>query len=91
MHCSGQVANRIKDIFVTVEQLVEAVQSDKSLTEYDGVGPKTDEVIKEWWENRFKREEAMDSGEVKRTGSNSATIYFHSSWEDAIRTENNDE
>jgi len=87
MQCSGQVAARIEDTFVTAEQLVEAVQSGQPLTEYDGVGPKTAEVIEEWWENRFKREEAMDSGKVERTGSKTATIHFHNSWEDAIRTE----
>jgi len=87
MHCSAQAASRIEDTFVTAEQLVEAVQSDQPLTEYDGIGPKTAEVIEEWWEHRFKREEAMDSGEVERTGSKTATIHFHNSWEDAIKIE----
>lgn len=86
MRCSGQAASRIEETFVTAEQLVEAVQSDQPLTEYDGIGPKTAEVIEEWWENRFEREEAMDGGSVERTGAKTATIHFHSSWEDVIDT-----
>lgn len=84
MRCSGQVATRIEDTFVTAEQLVQAVESDDPLTEYDGIGPKTAEVIEEWWENRFEREEKMSSSTFERTGAKTASIYFHSSWEDAI-------
>jgi Holliday junction resolvasome RuvABC DNA-binding subunit len=84
MRCSGQAAHRIEETFVTAEQLVEAVESDKELTDYDGIGPKTAEIIEDWWENRFEREENMDSSSVERTSSKSATIHFHSSWSDAL-------
>lgn len=84
MQCSGQIADRIEDVFVTVEQLVEAIESDQELTEYDGIGPKTAEVIEDWWEQRFEREESMTSSTVERTGAKSASIYLHRSWESAL-------
>lgn len=87
MRCSGQVAHRIEDAFVTVEQLVDAVESDDGLTETDGIGPATAETIEDWWDNRFEREEQMDSSSVERTGAKTASIHFHNSWMDAIRVE----
>lgn len=87
MRCRGQIAHRIEDTFVTVEQLVEAVESDQPLTEYDGIGPSTAEVIEEWWANRYEREEQMTSSSVERTSSKSATIHFHNSWADALGME----
>lgn len=87
MRCSGQIAHRIEETFVTVEQLVQAIKSDKPLTEYDGIGPSTAETIEDWWENRFEREEKMDGSSLERTGAKSATIHFHNSWAGAIGME----
>lgn len=87
MRCSSQAASRIEDTFVTAEQLVEAVLSEQPLTENDGIGAKTAEVIEEWWENRFEREEEMGSSSLERTGAKTASIYFHSPWEDVLETE----
>lgn len=84
MRCSGQTASRIKDAFITVEQLVDAVE-EGDLTDREGVGPKTAETIRDWWEHRFEREEQMNSSSVERTGSKTAAIHFHSSWGDALR------
>jgi len=84
MRCSGQVARRIEDAFVTAEQLVDAVESDQELAEHDGIGPKTAEIIEDWWENRFEREDKINSGSIEPTGSKSATIHFHESWNGAI-------
>ncbi|WP_049985730.1 hypothetical protein [Halobellus rufus] len=84
MQCKPQVASRIEDAFVTVGQLVDAVESDQSLTDHDGIGPATAEVIERWWENRFEREEKMDGGSVERTGAKTATIHFHKSWSPVI-------
>ncbi len=87
MRCSAQTASRIEDAFVTAEQLVEAVVSERPLTEHDGIGPKTAEAIQEWWENRFEREEEISIGSVEGTGAKTASIYFHRSWEDVLETE----
>jgi ERCC4-type nuclease len=84
MRCSGQTASRIEDAFVTVNQLVDAIESDADLTERDGIGPKTAEVIEDWWQNRFEREEAMDGAEFERTGTKTATIHNLRSWESII-------
>jgi len=87
MRCSGQIATRIEDTFVTVKQLVEAVESDQPLTERDGIGPKTAETIEDWWENRHERENTVCSSSVERTGAKTATIHFHRSWESLIDTD----
>ena len=87
MRCSGAMAARITDTFVTVEQLVEAVESDRELTSYDGVGTMTAVVIEEWWANRFERERHVDNSTVEQTSSQTATIHFHQSWGDAIGEE----
>lgn len=84
MQCSGQAAHRIGEAFVTVEQLVDAIESDRGLTEHDGIGPKTAEIIEDWWDNRFEREDKMGGGSVERTGAKTATIHFHNSWSEAI-------
>jgi hypothetical protein len=84
MQCSGQVAHQIEDTFVSVERLVEAIESDQPLTENEGVGPKTAEIIEDWWDNRFEREEKMDSSSVERTSSNTAKIHLHTSWSESI-------
>jgi hypothetical protein len=85
MRCDGGTASRIEDTFVTVEQLVDAVESDEPLTNYDGIGPKTAETIREWWDHRFEVEEQMGGGELEKTGAKTATIHFHESWEDTLR------
>ena len=84
MKCSGQVATIIEDKFVTVEQLVEAVESDDPLTDIDGIGPATAETIESWWEHRFEREDNVDGATVVRTGEKTATIYNLGDWSDAL-------
>jgi len=88
MRCSGQIARKIEDTFVTVGQLVEAVESDQRLTEKDGIGPKTAETIEDWWDNRFEREEKIGSGSIERTGKKSLAVHFHNSWSDVIEERN---
>jgi hypothetical protein len=90
MNCHGRTADRIETAFVTVEKLVEATESDEDLTEYPGIGPKTEPVIEEWWDNRFERERQMDASSVERTGAKTATIHLHQSWADAIGMETED-
>jgi len=87
MRCSGQIAHRIETTFVTVEQLLEAIESDDKLTDYDGIGPKTAEKIREWYENREEREKRATAATVKRTSSRSMNISFHQSWADALGIE----
>jgi len=87
MRCSNRMAARIDHAFITVEQLVDAIESDDQLTNYNGVGKKTATIINKWWEERFEREEKMSSGSVEKTGANTATIHFHSSWRSAIETD----
>lgn len=91
MRCSGAIAARIEDIFTTVERLVEAVESDRELTSYEGIGPTTALVIEEWWSNRYKRERQVDKCTVEWTSDKAATIKFHHSWAVAITEEPGDE
>lgn len=90
MRCSGQIASQIEQAFTTVEQLVEAVESEADLTEYDGIGRAIAEVIDEWWANRFEREARMDDASVEQTGEKTATIHFHSSWNGALSERSDD-
>jgi len=87
MQCSGRTAARIEETFVTVGQLLDAVESGEELTEIDGIGPATALTIEEWYENRFEREENMGESTVERTGSGSATIHFHQSWEPILEAD----
>jgi len=87
MKCTGSVAHNVEEAFFTVERLVSACESEEPLTEHDGIGPKTAEVIEEWWENREEREQKASSSSVKRTSSSSVSITFHSSWADALGIE----
>lgn len=91
MRCSGQVATNIEEAFVTVEKLLEAIEAEDPLTEIEGVGPKTAEVIEDWYENREEREEKARSATVNRTSSRSMTISFHNSWADALGIDIDDE
>lgn len=84
MMCSGSVATNIENTFVTVEQLLDAIESDEPLTLVSGIGPKTAEVITDWYENRFEREEAASGSTIKQTSNTSLNISFHPSWDDAI-------
>ena len=84
MKCRGSVASNIESTFVTVEQLIDAIEGDDDLTDIDGIGPKTSETIMDWYENRFDREESAQETSVKRTSSKSLSIQFLGSWEDAI-------
>lgn len=87
MKCSSRVAHIIAKEFVTVEEMVEAVESDKPLTNIHGIGPATADAINEWYEHRFERERAMDETSVEQTSSRSVTIHNHTSWADAIGME----
>jgi hypothetical protein len=87
MRCKGPVAHNIEDAFVTIGQLVAAVESDDPLTDIDGIGPKTAEVIEDWWENRVEREAQASRSTITRTSNSSATISFHQSWETALGIE----
>jgi len=91
MRCDGATAARIEDAFVTVEQLVAAVESDAALTDVDGIGPATAETIREWWGVRHEREKQMNASSVEQTGSKSATIHFHKSWGSALGEVTGDE
>ena len=87
MKCSGAVAHNIEEAFITVEQLLEAIESEEPLTELDGIGHKTAEVIEDWYENRQEREANASRSTVKRTSNTSLSISFHQSWEDALGIE----
>lgn len=87
MKCTASVARNIEKAFVTVEKLLEAVESDDPLTDVDGIGPKTAEVIEDWYEHREEREANASSSTVKRKSSRSLSISFHQSWEDALGIE----
>lgn len=87
MKCGGSIAHNIEEAFVTVEQLVDAIESDDTLTDVDGIGPKTAEVIEDWWENREQREANARSSTVTRESSRSLSISIHRSWEDALGIE----
>jgi len=91
MQCSGQVAAIIEETFVTVEQLVEAAESDDPLTDIDGIGPTTADTIESWWDNRFEREREVNNAEFVRTGAKTATIYNLGDWSDALGEGENDE
>lgn len=84
MRCSGQVAGIIEDTFVTVKDLLDEVESDRDLTEIDGIGPKTEDVIDSWYENRFEREKQADSGKVERHSKSSMSIYKIYSWKEEL-------
>lgn len=84
MRCSGSVAHNIEKAFVTVEQLLEAVESDTPLTDVDGIGPKTAEVIDDWYEHREDRERNASRSTVTPTSQSSARITFHQPWTDAL-------
>ncbi len=90
MNCNGSIAHNIEDAFTTVEKLVEAVESEAPLTDVGGIGPKTAEVIEDWYEHREEREERARSSTVKRTSSKSLTITFHNSWADSLGLEESD-
>jgi len=84
MRCSGVVAANIDEAFVTVEQLLKAIESDDPLTDVSGVGPKTASVLKEWYEHREDRERQANDATFKRTSGSAATITFHEDWSDAL-------
>ena len=54
------------------------------LTDHDGIGSKTADTIEEWWEHRFDREEAMPESSMEHTGTRSATLHLHNSWDEAL-------
>lgn len=70
------VATQVEKTFTTVEQLVETVESNQKLTEYDGVGPKTARAIEDWWENRFSREENVANSSFEETGKRRPLFTF---------------
>ena len=87
MKCDGATAARIEDTFVTVEQLLGAVESDEPLTDIDGIGPATAETINDWYENREAREANARESTVTRTSSTALSISFHGSWAPALGIE----
>ena len=91
MKCNGQTATRIESVFVTVEQLIAAVESDDPLTSIDNIGPATAETIEEWWAERYERERQMDGAEFQKTGAKTASIYNLGDWSDALDMEVEDE
>lgn len=84
MGCSPAMATRIEETFVTVEQLLDAIEDDEPLTSVDGVGPATAEVIEEWYENREEREQQAKTATVEPTPSTSLTIKNNGDWSDAL-------
>lgn len=84
MRCKGGTAVRIENAFVTVGQMMDAIESEDDLTDVDGIGPKTAEVIEEWYEHRHVQEEKMPESTVERSSSKAATIHFHKSWEELL-------
>lgn len=90
MKCNGQTAAIVDDAFVTVEQLVSAVESDEPLTDIDGIGPATAETIEEWWDDRFDRERKMNNAEFVKTGTKTASIHNLGDWTDALGMEKTD-
>lgn len=90
MQCKARTAARIDNQFVTVEQLVTAIESDKPLVELDGIGPTTADAIMSWWDVRFEREEQMQSAEFVKTGAQTASVYNLGDWSAAIGLEEDD-
>lgn len=84
MNARGSMAATIEETFVTVEQLLDAIEDDDPLTDRDGIGPKTAEVIMDWYANREEREEKASEATTRRTSNTSMRITFHQSWEDAL-------
>ena len=87
MKCTGSVAHNVEEAFVTVEKLVAAAESDDPLTDVTGIGPKTAEVIEDWYENRREREKNASEATMTPTSQSSYRITFHNSWEDALGIE----
>lgn len=87
MKCTGSIAHNVEEAFVTVEKLVAAAESDDPLTDVTGIGPKTAEVIEDWYENRREREENASEATMTPTSQSSYSITFHNSWEDALGIE----
>jgi len=85
MNCSGQIAATIEKKFVTVEQLLDAIEAD-ALTERDGIGPKTAEAIHEWHENREKIEREVPNATTIHEG-NSISIMNNGDWSEALGVE----
>lgn len=87
MRASGQIASRIEETFVTAEQLVAAVDGDDDLEAIDGIGPKTADVIRDWYAHRRERERNASVATVERTSSRSLTIKNNGCWQDALGIE----
>jgi len=75
LECPAQMASRIQQRFVTVEQLVAAAASDRALTEYERIGQHTAAAIEAWWAHRFERERAVERSATQ-----------HTSWADTLAT-----
>lgn len=75
------MATRIQDTFVSVDQLRDAcISEEKELTDYDGIGDVTADVIEDWWEFRYAREKRIPEQTVDGN-----TIYIHTDWSDTLR------
>lgn len=90
MKCSGSMAYNIKEAFVAVPRLLDAIESEEPLTETDGIGPKTAETIMEWYEHREERERNMPRSSVTERSVNSATIALLPSWAGDLGMESDD-
>ncbi len=90
MQCTGSVAHNIEEAFVTVEKLLEKIESEEPLTNTEGIGPATAEVIRSWYENREEREAKASKATVTPTSKRAMNISFHQSWEDALGIQVND-
>lgn len=96
MKCSGAMATRIEKTFVTVEQLLEQIESDQPLSEIEDIGPETELVIEDWYDNRDEREEHADTMTVEKKSARSLVVKNNGSWKEALEKhecpecENND-
>jgi ERCC4-type nuclease len=84
MKADSRSASRIKDAFVTVEQMLDAVEADKPLEQNDGIGPKSADTIRDWYENRQQRERSVSLTTVQRTGSKTLSIKNNGDWSGAL-------
>jgi|APHM01.1.fsa_nt_gi hypothetical protein len=81
MNCSPQMARRIQDVFVSVDQLRDAcISNDEKPLDYDGIAGVTAGVIADWWEHRYAREKQIPEHTVE-----GATIYIHTDWSETLR------
>jgi len=84
MGVHGSMAARIKRTFLTVEQLLAAIEGEEPLTEREGIGPSTADAIGEWYDRRKEIEREVDAATVTSLSRRSATITNNGDWSDAL-------